>query len=427
MTSSTDVYVIPDDVPEVMVEPRGVTSVTSPGLVPVIREKTPTITLKQRIAGAAIGLGLGGVLGFAVGRAIYSLASAHVGVPQLILYWILPIVAALGLAALGWNMGGERFGFTAPALAVLISFVFIPIAYAFVLSLFAGTRWAPMNNFVGFQNFIDLFSTTRESLQLGQPFFWDALRNNFIIAIASILIQAPIAIGVALLLNRKIRFRGFARLMIFVPYVLSEVITGVIFTLMLAPNGALNDWLTRFGAWIGGPLGRWLEGFASMQWLMDTGPVTNPGFFSILQSRTFWIIFAIMTWKYVGLAIILFLAGLSGIPDELTEAAEVDGATWWQTQRRITIPLLGPTVRIWAFLSLIGSFQLFDMVWIMTSQNPNRVGMHTMATFMVDQGMNRNMVGFGSAIAVVLFIITLTLALLYQRFLLHRDIKQEER
>ncbi|GAB2455963.1 carbohydrate ABC transporter permease [Xylanimonas ulmi] len=314
-----------------------------------------------------------------------------------------------------WRERAEIVGFTAPALIVFVLFVFVPIGYAVVLSLFDGTPTSPIRNFVGFQNFTEIFTTGRGET-LGQPWFWNAVRNNFLIAAMSLLLQGPIAIGVALLLNRKMKFRGFFRLMIFVPYVLSEVITGVIFSLMLSPQGALNDWLTRLG----------FEQFANFQWLMDTSAApADAGIFAILGSRTFWAVFAILTWKYVGLAIILFLAGLSGVPEELNEAAAIDGASWWQIQRKITIPLLGPTIRIWAFLSLIGSFQLFDMVWILTGQQPGRTGLHTMATFMVDQGMNRNRVGFGSAIAIVLFVITLIVALLYQRFILSRDLGKE--
>ena len=76
----------------------------------------------------------------------------------------------------------------------------------------------------------------------------------------------------------------------------------------------------------------------------------------------------ILTWKYVGFAVILFLAGLQSIPEELSEAAAIDGASYWQIQRRITLPLLGPTIRIWAFLSIIGALQLFDLVYIIWGQ-----------------------------------------------------------
>ena len=130
----------------------------------------------------------------------------------------------------------------------------------------------------------------------------------------------------------------------------------------------------------------------------------------------------ILTWKYVGFAVILFLAGLQGIPDELTEAAAIDGASYWQIQRRITLPLLGPTIRIWAFLSMIGALQLFDLVYIIWGQYvASTAGTSTMATYMVANGRNAGEYGYGSAVAVVLFFISLAAALIYQRFVLHRD------
>jgi ABC-type sugar transport system permease subunit len=130
----------------------------------------------------------------------------------------------------------------------------------------------------------------------------------------------------------------------------------------------------------------------------------------------------ILTWKYIGFAVILFLAGLQGIPDELTEAAAIDGASYWQTQRRITLPLLGPTIRIWAFLSMIGALQLFDLVYIIWGQYvASTAGTSTMATYMVANGRNAGEYGYGNAVAVVLFLVSLAAALLYQRFVLRRD------
>ncbi|ACZ31769.1 binding-protein-dependent transport systems inner membrane component [Xylanimonas cellulosilytica DSM 15894] len=296
----------------------------------------------------------------------------------------------------------EVVGFTVPALLVYVAFVFVPIAFAVVMALFDGNRIAPLRDFVGFDNFVEIFTGGRT---FGMPFFWDAVQNNLLIAVLSLLIQGPIAIAVALLLNRKMKFRGLVRVLIFVPYVLSEVITAVMFQMLLAPNGAIAVWLRRLG----------MDGLADTQWLADIG---HTG----VRSATFWTLMVVLTWKYIGLAIILFLAGLSGIPEELNEAAQIDGASWWQIQRKITLPLLGPTLRIWAFLSIIGSFQLFDMVWILTRANPTIVGLDTMATYMVQMGMNRNRVGYGSAIAVVLFVMTLIVALTYQHFVLRRDV-----
>jgi multiple sugar transport system permease protein/raffinose/stachyose/melibiose transport system permease protein len=131
---------------------------------------------------------------------------------------------------------------------------------------------------------------------------------------------------------------------------------------------------------------------------------------------------AILTWKYIGFAVILFLAGLQGIPQELYEAAAIDGASYWQIQRTITLPLLGPTLRIWAFLSIIGALQLFDLVYIIWGQYiASTAGTSTMATYMVSEGRNAGNYGYGNAVAVVLFLISLVVALIYQRAVLRKD------
>src|SRR5690606_5311099 len=120
-----------------------------------------------------------------------------------------------------------------------------------------------------------------------------------------------------------------------------------------------------------------------------------------------------------GFAILLMLAGLQGVPEELHEAAAIDGANWWQIQWHITLPLLGPTIRIWAFLSIIGSLQLFDMVWVTTRGGP--VGAtNTMAVYMLQYGQGAP--GYGSVIAVILSVISLVVALLYQCFAMRRDL-----
>ena len=97
-------------------------------------------------------------------------------------------------------------------------------------------------------------------------------------------------------------------------------------------------------------------------------------------------LFVVLTWQYIGFGIILLLAGLQGIPAELKEAAAIDGATPWQMTRRVMLPLLGPTIRIWVFLTVIGSLQLFDVVWIMTQGGPASAS-NTMATYMYRNGV----------------------------------------
>lgn len=287
-----------------------------------------------------------------------------------------------GAVAIGW-------GFSAPALIVYALFVLLPVVLAAVYSFFNWNGLGPLKRFIGIDNYVRA---------LGDPVFLQALLHNLEIIALSLLIQGPIAIGVALLLNRPLRGRALIRTLIFVPYVLSEVIAALAFKLLLQPDGPFDGFLQSLG--LGG---------AVQLWLADDNVV-------------FWTLFFVLSWKYLGFAILLMLAGLQNVPEELFEAASIDGATWWQVQRHITLPLLGPTIRIWAFLSMIGSLQLFDMVWVLTGGGPVHDTV-TMATYMVQYGFQRNQLGFGSAVAVILFIISLVFALVYQRFVLRRDLE----
>jgi raffinose/stachyose/melibiose transport system permease protein len=112
------------------------------------------------------------------------------------------------------------------------------------------------------------------------------------------------------------------------------------------------------------------------------------------------------------------------VPEELYEAAQLDGASWWQTQRKISVPLLGPTMRTWAFLSMIGSLQLFDMVWILTGGGPAN-STTTMATYLINQGTRSQNFGIAGAASVILFVIALVMAVLYQQLVLSRDTRSD--
>ncbi|WP_426565152.1 carbohydrate ABC transporter permease [Angustibacter sp. McL0619] len=288
-----------------------------------------------------------------------------------------------------WRKRLEITILAGPAIVVFSAFVLVPVVLGGYYGFFKWKGFGPPTIFVGLDNYVII---------LKDAAFHAALEHNAFILVLSLVIQGPVAIGLALLLNQKIRGRSIIRVLIFVPYVISEVIAATGWTLMLATNGAVNDLLTKIG------LSSW-----SVDWL------SNP-------KVAIWSLMLIISWKYIGFAVILFLAGLQGIPGELFEAAAIDGATYWQTQRRITLPLLGPTIRIWAFLSIIGSLQLFDLVYIIWGQYvASTAGTSTMATYMVSTGRNAGNYGYGSAVAVVMFMISLVIALIYQRFVLRRD------
>ncbi|KQQ05955.1 MULTISPECIES: carbohydrate ABC transporter permease [unclassified Rathayibacter] len=290
---------------------------------------------------------------------------------------------------LGWAGRLEVAILVGPALIVFLAFVIFPVVMAAYYGFFSWQGYGVPTDFVGFKNYLTI---------LQDPTFHEALTHNGTIVILSLVLQGPAAILIALLLNRKLRGQSFIRVLIFVPYVISEVVVGTGWSLMLQTSGAVNGFLEKVGL-----------GALKQDWLSD-------------PAIAIWTLMLIITWKYIGFAVILFLAGLQGIPEELSEAAAIDGASYWQVQRRITLPLLAPTLRIWAFLSIIGALQLFDLVYIIWGQYvSSTAGTSTMATYLVTNGRNAGNYGYGNAVAVVLFLISLVVALLYQRFVLRRD------
>jgi raffinose/stachyose/melibiose transport system permease protein len=266
--------------------------------------------------------------------------------------------------------------------------VLVPIFQGAYYSVFDWNGLEPITDFVGLQNYRDA---------LADPVFLGSLRHVMVILLLSLAVQLPFALGLAVLLNQRIRGRAALRLLFFLPYVLSEVITAVVFRLLLQPDGLLDRTLETVG----------LGAFTRL-WLADPDVVL-------------FTVFVVVSWKYFGFHMILYLAGLQQIPRELHEAAALDGASHAQAFRHVTLPLLGPTIRISVFLSIIGSLQLFDMVWVLTGGGPVNAS-NTMAVYMIDRGFERSQFGYGSAVAVIVFLIAFVFALAYQRFALRRDV-----
>ncbi len=278
--------------------------------------------------------------------------------------------------------------FLLPALALYLVFVIIPIIQAAHFSLFKWNGLGPLEDFIGLKNY---------QVALASDVFWQAVGNNMLVIVLSLLLQIPFSLGLAILLNRRFPGRAIFRLLFFVPYVLSEAITGIVFSLLLQPDALVDSALQNVG--LGGLIQDWL---GNTEIVMLT-------------------LFVIISWKYFGFHMILLLAGLQGIPREIEEAALIDGAGRWQAFRYVTLPLIGPTLRVSVFLSVIGALQLFDMVWVMTGGGPLTAST-TMAVNMFKTGFEKQQMGYGSALAVLLFLCALVVALLYQRFVLRRDI-----
>ncbi|MFC6081885.1 carbohydrate ABC transporter permease [Sphaerisporangium aureirubrum] len=279
--------------------------------------------------------------------------------------------------------------FLLPALVLFGLLVLAPILIASYTSFF---KWNGLGGFP--TQFIGLDNYTR---LLEDPVFLGDLWRGGLLIVLSVIIQLPLSLGLAMLLNQRMRGRAFYRLLFFAPYVLSEVITGVLFTMILSPDGGLANQILR------------AIGLSSLEssWLAE-------------PSTVMYSVFIVMTWKYFGFHMILYLAGRQSIPRELNEAAAIDGAGTWAQFRYVTLPLLGPTIRISIFLSIIGTIQLFDLVWVLTAGGPIHSS-ETMAITMFQFGFKRTNIGYASAISVAMFLISLIFALGYQRFVMRRD------
>jgi len=285
---------------------------------------------------------------------------------------------------------GTVVAFLSPALVLFALLVLTPIVVAAYSSFFTWNGFGVPTTFVGLDNFRQL---------LADEVFVGDLQRALLLIVLSLAIQLPVSLALAMLLNQPLRGRRVYRMLFFAPYVLSEVVTAVLFTMIFSPNQGLANHVTRL---IGlGDLGA--------TWLADPNTVMYS-------------LFLVISWKYFGFHTILYLAGRQGIPPELHDAAAIDGAGPWQAFRRITLPLLGPTIRISVFVSVLGTIQLFDMVWVLTGGGPIRSS-ETLAVTMFQEGFKRFHVGYASAISMAIFLISLTFGLLYQRFVMRRDLE----
>lgn len=270
--------------------------------------------------------------------------------------------------------------FLLPGLVVFLIFVVAPIFLSARYSLFDWTGLGGLTDFVGLGNYRRL---------LNDQFFWQSVWNNVFVVIWSLVTQLPLAIGLAVLLTGKLKGSTFFRTVYFAPMVLSEVIVAVIWSWIYNPQfGMLNTLLRDVG------LGNFTQ-----SWLSDP---------SIVMIS----VMVVTTWKYLGFYLVIYIAAIQGIPRELYESAQIDGATGLQQQRFITLPLLGSTTRVVTLLMIVGSLKFFDMVWILTEGGPSNSS-SVMATYMFKQSFRSQKFGYGSAVAFTLFALAAVVAVIY--------------
>lgn len=304
------------------------------------------------------------------------------------------LAAAVTRGFLALNARGRAGGdaltviilFLPPALFLFTLFVALPIGEAAWYSIYNWNGYGSPTQVVGWRNYELLFANNA---------FRIALTNNLLIILVSLAVQLPLAMGMALLLSERIPGTAVFRLIFFLPYILAEVAAGLIWRFVYDGDYGLFAKLAE------------LLGLPAPYVLAD-------------PDTAMYAILAVIVWKYFGFHMMLYIAGLQQIDPNLYEAARIDGAGGWQVFRRITLPLLGPTVRLSVFFAILGSFQLFDLIMPLTKGGPSD-STQTMVTYLYTYGMARMRIGFGSAIGVVLFCICVVFAFGYKRTLMRHD------
>ncbi|RDW16888.1 ABC transporter permease [Oceanobacillus chungangensis] len=268
--------------------------------------------------------------------------------------------------------------FIAPAFIVYSLYVIYPILATLNYSFF---DWDGVSDkvFIGLDNYITMFN---------DDIFWVSLKNNIWIVFASVFIQIPLGLVMALLLFAPIRGIRLFNGVYFIPFLMSTVAVGILWRLMYDPiNGAINQGIN-------------LLGFENIAWLSEQ----NIAIFSVLM---------VIVWQFSPFYMILFKAGIVGISEEMYEAAEIDGANYFQKFMKITLPLLAPTIVTSSILAIVGSLKSFDLFYIMTGGGPNH-GTEILGTYMYKQAFVNYNMGYGSAVAFIMFALALVVVVIIQ-------------
>ena len=289
------------------------------------------------------------------------------------------------------DVGRAAWWFLAPALILIFVFFFLPVLASLVLSVTDFDIYAIANpsttRFVGLANYSKLLKT---------PEFWQALRNTFYFALVGGPLTIAVALGAALLLNaRLVRFKSLFRTIYFTPFVTTLVAVAIVWRYLYHTRyGLLNYMLAQFGVapidWLGNP-----------KWAMPA-------------------IILLAVWKQFGYNMLIFIAGLQAIPQDLYDAAEIDGAGPVRRFFSVTLPLLGPTMLFVSVITMIGYFQLFSEPYVMTAGGPLRATT-SVVLMMYEEGFRWWRMGYAASIAFVLFIVILIATLIQFRLQKERE------
>lgn len=259
-------------------------------------------------------------------------------------------------------------------------FVIWPIITAANLSLYKWNGYGDVTNFVGLANYSALLSNS---------IFHNSLLNSGKLVLASIFLQIPLAMVLALMIYHKTSVNTAFRLIFFAPYILAEIATGLIWSFIFDGDYGVS-------AMVAEKLG------------------TAPIYLLASKQWAFWTIIVVIVWKYFGYHMMIFIAALQAVPHDLIEAAEIDGASPWQIALYVKLPMVMHAVKLSVFFAIIGALQVFDIIIPLTNGGPSNLT-HSIVSYLYTFGLARMNVGLGAAVGVVLFVLCVGSALSYKR------------
>jgi multiple sugar transport system permease protein len=296
---------------------------------------------------------------------------------------------------------GLGYAMLAPAVVLLVVFELFPVLYGVYISL---CDWRlQCAQVVGFDNYARALST---------PSTWHSLLVTATYSLISVPLQLGLGLWIAYLLYQKVRAQSFFRVVFFLPYITSTVASAAVWSFIYSPdNGLLNGVLRAVGL----PPQHWLTEPKGVIALAAQSIGTSVPSWADGPSLALLALIAFTTWVFVGYDIAIFLAGLGNIPNELYEAAKVDGASGWSLFRNITLPLLSPTTFFLLIFTVIGTFKAFNHIWVMTEGGPGDATTTT-SVLIFQQLYQANRYGYSAALAFILFAVILLLTLAQNRF-----------
>lgn len=287
-----------------------------------------------------------------------------------------------------WRKLTHFLSFGGPAVSVYAAFVLLPILISFGYSLTNYNPFNPPTKYVGWRNYLLLLEDTE---------FLTALRITTILTLIVVIVPNAVGLAIAVLLDRRGWFYNALRSVFFVPVVLSSVVVSVIWTRLLDSDGLVNQALR--GAGVAKPPG----------WLSD-------------PDYALYSLGAIISWQMLGFCVVVYLAGLQGVPTELMEAAAIDGAGPFRRFWRVTWPLLAPAVTVNTVILLISAFKIFDHVQIITRGGPGTGTTATIAYTILEEAFVANRPGYASAEAIVMLLIIAAASAVALKVLQRREV-----